>query len=548
MLGTMMNVPLTVTALLRRAGSLFAKTEVVSRLPDKRLMRSSYGELYRRSRSLASALASAGVRRGDRIATLMWNHQWHLEAYFGVPAVGAVLQTLNLRLHPDELAYIANHAEDRILIVDDVLLPLYEKFRGKTRFERVIVVPTQGDTANPAGQNYESFLQTGPADYGFPEIEENEAAAICYSSGTTGLPKSVVYSHRSMVLHTFSAALPDNHGLGQRDCVLPAVPMFHVLSWGVPYAAAMTGTKLVLPGQHLDALSLLELFETEQVTHSAGVPTIWMRILEELDRHPGKWKLHPGLRINAGGSAITRELIRGLTRHRVRIRHAWGMTETGPLASVCELKPFMRDWPEEQRLDVELKQGLPVPMIEARVANQFGEVRWDGETMGELQVRGPWVAASYYKSPPQNPEQDQRWTADGWFCTGDVVTIDSEGYIRITDRTKDLIKSGGEWISSVDLENALMCHPAVFEAAVIAVPHPKWSERPLAAVVLKPGAEATAGELLAHLASSFAAWQLPDAIVFVAEIPRTSVGKIKKSQLRQMFPTWDWAEFNKERK
>jgi fatty-acyl-CoA synthase len=548
MLGTMMNVPLTITALLRRAGMLFAKTEIVSRLPDKGIVRSNYGEVYRRSRALAAALAGSGVQRGDRVATLMWNHHWHLEAYFGVPAAGAVLQTLNLRLHPDELAYIANHAEDRVLIVDDVLLPLYEKFCSKSRFERVLVVPTRGIAAHSTRDGYESFLESGSPEYEFPEIEENEAAAMCYTSGTTGLPKGVVYSHRSMVLHTFSAALPDNHGLGQRDCVLPAVPMFHVLSWGMPYAAAMTGTKLVLPGQHLDALSLLDLFEQEQVTHSAGVPTIWMRVLEELDRQPGNWKLHPGLRINAGGSAINRELICGLGRHRVSIRHAWGMTETGPLASVCELKPFMREWPEEQRLEIEVKQGLPVPMTDARVANESGEVPWDGETMGELQVRGPWVAASYYKPPEKNPEQSQRWTADGWFCTGDVVTIDSEGYIRIADRTKDLIKSGGEWISSVDLENALMCHPAVFEAAVIAVPHPKWSERPLAAVVLKQGAEATAGELLAHLAGSFAAWQLPDAIVFVAEIPRTSVGKMKKSQLRQMFPSWEWAESVKEKK
>jgi fatty-acyl-CoA synthase len=540
MLGAMMNTPLTLTSLLRRAGALFGETEVVSRLPSKQLLRSTYGDLYRRSHALAGALSAAGLRRGDRVATLMWNHRWHLEAYFGVPAAGGVLHTLNLRLHPDELAYIANHAEDRFLIADDVLLPLYERFCAKTRFERVIVVPTaESECAGSAcHENYEEFLKSAPPSYDFPEIhDENQAAAMCYTSGTTGVPKGVVYSHRSMVLHTFSAALPDNHGLSQKDCVLPAVPMFHVLSWGMPYCAAMTGSKLVLPGQYLDAQSLLELFQSEQVTHSAGVPTIWMRVLEELDRQLSAWKLHPRLRINGGGSAVPRELIRGLARHQITLRHAWGMTETGPLASVCELKPYMKNWPEEQRLDVEVKQGLPVPMIEARVANESGEAPWDGETMGELQVRGPWVAASYYKSPEL---QEEKWTPDGWFCTGDVVTIDSEGYIRIADRTKDLIKSGGEWISSVDLENALMGHPAVFEAAVIAAPHPKWVERPLAAVVLKQGARATPEELRAHLAAGFAAWQLPDAIVFVDEIPRTSVGKMKKSRLREMFTGWDW--------
>jgi fatty-acyl-CoA synthase len=532
MLNTMMNVPLTFASILRRTGKLFGDVEIVSRLPSRRLIRSTYGALYRRSHALAGALTACGLKRGDRVATLMWNHSWHLEAYFGVPVAGGVLHTLNVRLHPEELAYISNHAEDRILLVDDVLLPLYEKFCAKTKFERVVVVPTADETVLAGHENYEDFLKLATRDYEFPQIDENEAAALCYTSGTTGLPKGVAYSHRSMVLHTLCAALPDNHGLQQKDCVLPAVAMFHVNAWGIPYCATMIGAKLVLPGQHLDAHSLLELLQEEQVTRSAGVPTVWMGVLELLNKHPGKWRLHPELRIMGGGAAVPKELTRAFSEHGISIRHAWGMTETGPLASVCDIKNYMKEWPEDKLVEVRASQGLPIPLIETRVANDLGEVRWDGRTMGELQVRGPWVARQYYNSPEQ---QNEKWTSDGWFCTGDVVTIDSEGYIRIADRMKDLIKSGGEWISSVDLENALMEHPAVFEAAVVAVPHPKWQERPLAAVVLRENAHVTADELRAHLAVTFLRWQLPDTIVFVREIPRTSVGKFQKSRLRELF-------------
>jgi fatty-acyl-CoA synthase len=539
----MMSFPLTLAPILERAGKTFGDVEVVSRLPTRRLLRSTYGELYRRSHALASALTALGLKRGDRVATLMWNHSWHLEAYFGVPVAGGVLHTMNVRLHPEELSYVANHAEDRILIVDDVLLPLYEKFRSKTHFERVIVVPT-ADEIGPAGyENYEEFLKLATRDYNFPEIDENEAAALCYTSGTTGLPKGVMFSHRSIVLHTLCASLPDNHGMRQEDCILPAVAMFHVNAWGIPYCAAMTGAKLVLPGQYLDADSLLELMEQERVTRSAGVPTVWMGVLELLNKHPGRWNLHPQLRIIAGGAPVPKELIRAFSQHGVALRQAWGMTETGPLATVCEIKNYMADLPEEQRLEVRAKQGLPIALINARVADDFAEVPRDGKTMGELQVRGPWVAGSYYNLPEQ---QDERWTPDGWFRTGDVVTIDPEGYIRITDRTKDLIKSGGEWISSVDLENALMEHPAVLEAAVIAVPHPKWQERPLAAVVLKEGLHASAEELRAHLAATFLRWQLPDAIVFLSEIPRTSVGKFQKSRLRESFAQWSWDNSTKK--
>jgi fatty-acyl-CoA synthase len=538
MLGTMMQFPLTLAPILERTGRLFGAVEIVSRLPDKSIRRSNYGEVCGKARSLAAALAAAGVGRGDRVATLMWNHAWHLEAYFGVPVSGSVLHMLNPRLHPDELAYIVNHAGDRVLLVDDVLLPVYEKLRGKVNLERVIAVATSSQGLPPEYQSYEDFLQQGAAGYEAPQLDENEAAAMCYTSGTTGVPKGVVYSHRALVLHSFCAALPDNFGISQADCILPIVPMFHANAWGCPYAAGMIGAKQVLPGPNLDAIGLLDLLEQEKVTRSAGVPTIWMGILEALDRHPGRWKLQPGLRVLSGGSAVPEFLIRGFDRHGIDMRQAWGMTELSPLGTVCTVKSGPSEVPACERTAVRAKQGTQVPFVEIRAMAGEREVPWDGETMGELHVRGPWIAASYYNLP----DQQERWTADGWFRTGDVATIDAGGYVKIADRAKDLIKSGGEWISSVDLENALMDHPAVREAAVIAIPHPKWAERPLAAVVLKDGCAATPEELRSHLARKFSRWQLPDAIVFVPEIPRTSVGKFQKSRLREMFAGWEWEQ------
>jgi len=534
----MMQYPLTLTPILERAATLFGSVEIVARLPDKSLRRSTYADIYRRARALAAALSHAGMGRGDRVATLMWNHGWHLEAYFGVPAAGGVLHTLNLRLHPDELTYIVNHAGDRILIVDDVLLPVYEKFREKVRFERVIVAPTTGRPVPPGFEDYEEFLSQGDAGFQFPQLEENEAAAMCYTSGTTGVPKGVVYSHRALVLHSFCAAIPDCIDLSQADCVLPIVPMFHANAWGIPYAAAMLGVKQVLPGPHLDAASVLELLETEKVTRAGGVPTVWLAVLDLLERHPGRWKLQPDLRLLVGGAASPESVIRAFDRQGLELRQAWGMTELTPIGTVSYVKSHMRDWTDEQRLAARARQGTPLPFVEIRAVVGDREVPWDGVSLGELEVRGPWVAASYYNLP----DQQQRWTADGWFRTGDVVAIDPEGCIKIADRTKDLIKSGGEWISSVDLENALMGHPAVREAAVIALPHPKWQERPLAAVVLKEGRRATQEELREHLAARFSRWQLPDAIVFVAEIPRTSVGKFQKSRLRQMYAGWKWPQ------
>ncbi|MCS7068942.1 MAG: long-chain fatty acid--CoA ligase [Meiothermus sp.] len=529
MQSTMMDVPLTLTHLLERAGSLFPKEEIVTRLPDKSLHRYPYADFYRRARRLASALQKAGLQKGDRVATLSWNTYAHLEAYFGVPVAGGVLHPLNLRLHPSDIAYIINHAQDKILIVDDVLLKLYEAIKADVKLDRVLVVPLSGQPVPEGLESYEDFLASGDPDFAYPSLDERDAAAMCYTSGTTGKPKGVVYSHRSIVLHSLGSALPDALNLASTDVLLPVVPMFHVLAWGLPFTGVMAGSKLVMPGPHLDAVSLLDLYESERVTKTAGVPTIWLGVLQALQKEPGRWKLEP-MEMVVGGSAAPEAMIRAFDQLGLKVLHAWGMTEMSPLGTTSRLKRHLRGDPEEE-YRYRAKQGLPTPLVEIRAVGEQGEVPWDGQSLGELQVRGPWVAGSYYNLE----EESDKWTPDGWFRTGDVVAIDPEGYIRIADRTKDLIKSGGEWISSIDLENALMAHPAVKEAAVVAIPDPKWDERPLAAIVLKEGASATAEELRAFLEPRFARWWLPDAYVFVDEIPRTSTGKFLKSRLREQF-------------
>jgi fatty-acyl-CoA synthase len=536
MLGTMMDFPLTLISILERAGKFFGPVEIVSRLPDKSLHRTNYGQVYRRARLLAEALQRIGLQRGDRVGTLMWNHAWHLETYFGVPVAGGVVHTLNLRLSPHDLALIINDAADRFVIVDDILLPLWEKVRPLVKVERVFVVALTGE-AVPAGcENYEDLLKQAVGRFEYPALEENEAAAMCYTSGTTGRPKGVLYSHRALVLHSFGIALADAFGLSQHDTTVPVVPMFHANAWGLPYACTMLGAKQVLPGPHLDAESLLDLFERERVTYTGGVPTIWMAVLEALEKNPGRWKLQPGLRVTVGGAAAPETMIRRFDKLGIRIAHSWGMTEMTPAGTTSKLKSYLQDLPADEQYAIRAKQGLPFPFVEIRAASEHGEVPWDGKSLGELQVRGPWIAASYYNLPNER----DKWTADGWFRTGDVVTIDAEGYVKVADRTKDLIKSGGEWISSLDLENALMAHPAVKEAAVVALPHPKWLERPLAIVVLKEGAHATEDDLRAHLAAKFSKWQIPDGFAFVESIPRTSVGKFKKTALRERFADWKW--------
>lgn len=540
MRGLMMDFPLTLVPLLERAGKLFGKIEIVSRRPDRSCHRYTYAEFYRRARALGEALIGAGLKHGDRVATLMWNHAAHLEAYWGIPVAGGVIHTLNARLHPGEIAYIINHAGDRFLILDDVLLPVYESFRAKVKLERVIVVPSSGKATPPGVEDYEAWLAQARGEFVYPALDENEAAAMCFTSGTTGKPKGVLYAHRALVLHSLAQGLGDTFGLAHGDVLLPVAPMFHANAWGLPYTAVMLGIKMVFPGPYADAESLLELIEREQVTVACGVPTIWTSVLSALENNGGRWKLCHAVRLHVGGAAPPEALIRGLDRHGFHIIHCWGMTETTPLATTSHLKSYMEGWPEEKKYEVRAKQGRAAPLVELRVMPPEGlgreEAPWDGKTAGELEVRGPWVASSYYNAA----EERHRWTADGWFRTGDVASIDPEGYVKIVDRTKDLIKSGGEWISSADLENALMGHPAVLEAAVIAVPHPKWQERPLAVVVFKDGASATPEELRAFLAAKFAKWQLPDAFVALKEIPRTSVGKFLKVKLREQFANWRW--------
>jgi len=523
--GLMMDFQLTLPHVLRRVETYYGDNEVVTRLPDRSFHRTTWGETARRSRRLAAALGKLGLGRGDRVATLCWNHHQHLEAYFGIPCGGYVLHTLNLRLHPNDLAYIADHAGDRAVIVDESLVPLLDSFRDRTKIEHVFVVE----------DSYEELLSTAePDDWSDPRLDEDEAAAMCYTSGTTGLPKGVLYSHRSAVLHSLGVAAGNPMGLGisEADVILPVVPMFHANAWGYPYLAAMLGSKLVFPGPYLDPESLLEDFVQEGVTWTAGVPTIWMGILAMLDADPGRWDLSRMKGMLVGGSAAPRAMIAGFKqRHGLSVVHGWGMTETSPVASTAQLPGDLHDADEETQFDFVAMQGIPLPFVEVRARVGDEEIPWDGETMGELEVRGPWVAAGYYDTP----EQADRWTEDGWFRTGDIVSIHPRGFIQIKDRSKDVIKSGGEWISSVDLENALMAHPAVAEAAVIAIPDEKWAERPLAAVVLKEGAAATADELREFLAPQFAKWWLPDRVEFVAEIPKTSVGKFRKTALREQF-------------
>ena len=528
--GQMMDFPLTVTHLLDRARTFFGAREVVSRRHDRSLHRSSWAEIHARASRLAHALARLGVAQGDRVATLSWNHHSHLEAYLGVPAYGAVIHTLNLRLHPDEIGYIARHAGDSVVIVDRSLLPLFEKFRAKVpSIEHVIVVPDDGPA--PEGTlDYETLLAREEDHYPFPVLPESRAAMICYTSGTTGDPKGVVYSHRSTVLHAMAASMADVLGVRGDDTVLPVVPMFHAASWGLPYIAALTGAKLVFPGPHLDPPSLLELMVGEGVTVAAGVPTIWLGILAILDKDPKAYDLSRVRQMIIGGSAAPAAMIEGFqSRHGLSVLHAWGMTETNPLGTVARLKAGMEQRLPAEQLSVRASQGFPVAFVEQRHRGEQGEtLPWDGEQMGELEVRGPWVARSYL-----GDEGADRWTSDGWFKTGDVVTIDADGYLRICDRAKDVIKSGGEWISSVALENALMSHPAVLEAAVFAGRHPKWDERPLAAIVIKDGHTVTKEELAAHLAPRVSKIWMPDDYLFMPSIPRTSTGKFLKTALRR---------------
>jgi fatty-acyl-CoA synthase len=548
MRGLMMDYQLLIPAVVRRAETLFGHKTVVTRRPDRTIVRHSLREVLDRTKRLGAALQQLGVRPGDRVATLAWAGHQHLEAYYAIPSIGAVLHTLNLRLHHDDVSYIVNDADDRVLIVDESMLDLWNLVRPHVKIEHVIVTGRGGSGARvssgasagagatpPANLiDYEELLAaTDPSRFVEWEGDEREAAAMCYTSGTTGRPKGVLYSHRALVLHSMAEGMRDSLALAEDDTVLPIVPMFHVNAWGLPFSCAMFGCNQVYAGPYMDSKSVLELLVSERVTLTGGVPTVWIGMLQDLDRNPGAYDLSHLRSIVVGGSAVPPTMIRAFEeRHGLHILQLWGMTEMSPLGTMGALPLAMRDAPVEARIRYRAKQGTPLPFVEIRARSEKGLVPWDGQTMGELEVRGPWVASEYFNVPGSS---DDRFTSDGWFRTGDIVTIEERGCIEIADRSKDLVKSGGEWISSVALETALMGHPAVAEAAVVAVPHPKWDERPLAVVVLKPEQTATQDELLAFLAPHFAKWWLPDVIEFASEIPRTSVGKFKKSVLREKF-------------
>lgn len=533
---TMMDYPLTLQHIFARAQKLFAQREIVTVTADG-TDRTTLGALCERSTRLAAALATLGIRQGDRVATLGWNTASHFELYLAAPCMGAVLHTLNLRLPPDQLGFIIQDAADQIIFVDADLFPLLEKCAANLGSVKHIVVmngvatPTRSDL--PPVLEYEPVIMGSPAQFAWPELDERAPAAMCYTSGTTGNPKGVVYSHRSAMLHAMTVTMADTIALSGHDCVLPIVPMFHVNAWGLPHAAAMVGSKIVFPGRFMDANRIAQVMADEGVTLTGGVPTIMLGLLQVLDKRPDL-DLSKLTRLVCGGSAVPESLIRAMDKHLLNIVQAWGMTETSPIGTIANLKAGMEDLSYDEQLAYRAKQGPPVPGVELRIMNldTNSEAPWDGVTFGEIQIRGPWITGKYYHS--ENSDQGEAKFMDGWFRTGDVATIDAAGFMQIVDRTKDVIKSGGEWISSVQLEGIIMGHPKVLEAAVVGMPHPKWQERPVAVVVVRPGFEGqlTSEEILTYLQDKVAKWWLPDVILFEPSIPKTSVGKFDKKVMR----------------
>jgi len=531
MLGLMQNHPLLISALIEHAERHHPDGEIVSRRVEGDLHRYTWKDVAARAKKVAHALDGLSLEQGSRVATLAWNGYRHLELYFGISGTGRVLHTLNPRLHPQQLAWIVNHAEDQVLCFDMTFLPLVQAVHAKCPTVRQWVAlcdadKLPADSGIPNLVSYESWMGSQPSTYNWPVLDENAASSLCYTSGTTGNPKGVLYSHRSTLLHAMAGAMPDALNISARDSVLPVVPMFHVNAWGLPYCAAATGCKLVFPGGALDGKSVYELIETEGVTMAAGVPTVWQMLLGHMQA--GGLKFSTLQRTVIGGSACPPAMLTTFQDHyNVELLHAWGMTEMSPLGTVCTLKNKQLALAAEGRLKIRLKQGRAVYGVDMKIVDaEDNELPWDGKTYGDLLVRGPWIIDRYFKS-------DESPLVNGWFPTGDVAIIDADGFMQITDRSKDVIKSGGEWISSIDVENIAMSHPAVAMAACVGMPHPKWDERPIVVVALKPGAEVTREALLEFYEGRIAKWQIPDDVVFVPSIPLGATGKMQKMSLRE---------------
>ena len=541
MLGLMQNQPLMISSLIEFADRHHGEGEIVSRRVEGDIHRYTYKQVAARSRQVANALDTLNLAFSDRVATLAWNGYRHLELYFGVSGSGRVLHTLNPRLHPDQIAWIANHAEDKVLFFDMSFLPIIRAIQGKATTIQLYVAlcdadKLPADSGIPGLISYEALIAPQKTSYDWPAFDENSASSMCYTSGTTGNPKAVLYSHRSTILHAFAVCMPDALNMSARDSALPVVPMFHVNAWGLPYAAAMTGAKLVFPGPAMDGKSIFELIESEQVSFAAGVPTVWQMMLAHM--HAGGLRFSTLKRTVIGGSACPPAMITAFNDdYGVEVLHAWGMTEMSPLGTVCTLKNKHLPMATDEKMKVRLKQGRGLYGVDMKIVDPDGKsLPWDGKTFGDLLVKGPWVISDYFK-PDGGPP-----LVDGWFPTGDVATIDPDGYMQITDRSKDVIKSGGEWISSIDVENIAVAHPAVAMAACIGITHPKWDERPIIAVVKKPGAEVSRDELLNFYEGKIAKWQVPDDVVFVDAIPLGGTGKMQKSKLREILKDYRFAD------
>ena len=537
MLGLMQSQPLLISGLIEFAERHHGDAEIVSRRVEGDIHRYTYKDSAKRARQLANALDGLKLAFGDRVATLAWNGYRHFELYYGVSGSGRVLHTINPRLHPDQIAWIANHAEDQVLCFDLSFLPLVQAVHARAGSIKYYIAMCDEaalpkDSGVPNLISYESWIAAQPSTYHWPSFDENTASSMCYTSGTTGNPKAALYSHRSTTLHAYAAALPDVMCLSARDAILPVVPMFHVNAWGIPYSAALVGAKLVFPGPAMDGKSIYELLEAEKVSYAAGVPTVWQMLLTHMAANGLKFSHLK--RTVIGGSACPPAMIKAFNDdYGVEVLHAWGMTEMSPLGTLCTLKNKHDALSADEKMKIRMKQGRAIYGVDMKIVDDAGkELPWDGKTYGDLLVKGPWVVREYYKGEGGDPLIYDK-AGVGWFPTGDVGTIDADGYLQITDRSKDVIKSGGEWISSIDIENIAVAHPAVAMAACIGVAHPKWDERPIVAVVIKPGMAVTAAELIKFYEGKTAKWQIPDDVVFVDSIPLGATGKMLKTRLRE---------------